>query len=195
MHLDCTFGGAYEFAAAEWPGGSQNRMFWYPGASTVGGRDGVILSITPAEAPSWLGVFEAQQGSSSGVNGAVALPDRKTLGVLSNGAVYLVAADDPLRWDVPLGGGVMSDPIIVHDLELVLFVEHTRVSAYGRNGPMWHTERLVWDDLQFLRLDGDELQLKGFDAPRNEIVSFSLDLLTGRSPDAPHPDRRLHRVS
>lgn len=194
MRLDRTFHGAYEFELGEWPGGSCDRMFWYPGASTVGGRDGVLLSISPAGGRSWLGVFASQETSPRGASGAVALPDRRTLAVLSNGAVYRVAADDPLQWEESSVGGVMMDPVIVEDLELVLFVEYTGVLAYGRDGPAWHTERLVWDDLQALRLESDVLHLEGFDAPLNEIVSFSLDLRTGRSPDAPHPERRLRRI-
>jgi hypothetical protein len=125
----------------------------------------------------------------------VALPDRRTLAVLSNGAVYRVAADDPLQWGQLSVGGVVTDPVVVEDLELVLFVEDTSIPAYGRDGPAWHTERLVWDDLQALRLEGEVLHLEGLDAPLNEIVSFSLDPRTGRSPDAPHPERRLRRVN
>ncbi|MBV9416730.1 MAG: hypothetical protein JO363_17235 [Solirubrobacterales bacterium] len=194
MRLDRTFIGSYEFEVGEWPGGRCDRMFWYPGAATTGGRDGLVLSISPAEGRAWLGVFAPQGSSARGASGAVALPDQRTLAVLSNGTVYRVAADDPVQWEEPSVGGV-TDPVIAEDLDLVLFVEYTTVLAYGCGGLAWHTEPLVWDDLQALRLEGDVLHLEGFDAPLNEIVPFSLDLRTGRSPDAPYPGRRVRRVN
>lgn len=86
MWLDRTFNGAYEFEIGKWPGGSCDRMFWYPGASTIGGRDGVLLSISPAGGRSWLGVFASHEVSPPGPSGAVALPDRRTLAVLTSGA-------------------------------------------------------------------------------------------------------------
>ena len=192
MRLDRTFSGTYEFDTGEWPGRHCNSMFWYPGASTTGGRDGLLLSIRPAAGDPWLGVFAPRESSPNGASGAVALPDRRTLAVLSNGTVYRVAADDPLRWEELAVGGV-REPVIAEDL--VLLVDHTTVLAYGRDGLAWHSERLVWDDLQALRVDGDVLQLEGFDAAQNETVEFSLDLRSGNSTDAPHPDRLLRRLN
>jgi hypothetical protein len=72
-------------------------------------------------------------------------------------------------------------------LELVLFVDITVVSAYGRDGLAWQTERLVWDQLMLGRVDGSTLEADGFDAPANRIVSFTIDLRTGEAVDAPYP--------
>lgn len=83
------------------------------------------------------------------------------------------------------------EPVVVTALELVLLVEYTTILAYGPHGLAWESERLVWDDLEALSVDGEHLRAKGFDAPRNEIVAFTVDLRTGRSEDAPHPDGRV----
>jgi hypothetical protein len=53
------------------------------------------------------------------------------------------------------------------------------------------TERLVWDDLDALRIDGSTLIAEGFDPSAGRMVSFGVDLRTGRSDDAPNPDSRL----
>lgn len=170
-------------------------MFWYPGASTRGGRDGLLLSISPAEGEPWLGVFARGALAPAGASGAVALPDRRTLAVLSNGSVYQVAASDPLQWEEPAVATAVRDPVVVEELGIVVFVGYTDLLAYGRDGLVWASERLVWDDLRVVRVDGSVLHLEGFDAPLNKIVSFSLDLRTGRSVDAPHPDLRLRRTN
>jgi hypothetical protein len=84
-------------------------------------------------------------------------------------------------------------PVVVGALELVLFVEHTTILAYGSRGVAWRSEQLVWDDLEAVAIDGEYLQATGFDAARNEIVPLTVDLRTGRSTNAPHPRWRMRR--
>jgi hypothetical protein len=159
-------------------------MFWYPGASRVGGRDGVVLAIEPGSAAPWIGTFASS--FARGVTCAVALPDGKNLAAVSKGAAYRVAAHDPLDWnEIPARGA--SEPVVIEALELVLFVDDAVVSAYGRDGLAWQTERLVWDQLNVGRVDGCTLEAEGFDAPADRIVSFTIDLRTGEAVDAPYP--------
>jgi hypothetical protein len=84
-------------------------------------------------------------------------------------------------------------PVVVGTLELVLFVEHTTILAYGSHGVAWESEQLVWDDLEAVAVEGEYLQATGFDAPRNEIVPLTVDLRTGRSTNAPHPAGTIER--
>jgi hypothetical protein len=149
--------------------------------------DPVQVEVRPAAADRWLGIFDAQLTSPRGVNCAVALPDRESIAVISHGAAYRVWAADPRRWDELSIGGVMA-PVVVTALELVLLVEHTTILAYGSRGLAWDSEALVWDDLEAVSVDGERLRAKGFDAPRNKIVAFTVDLRTGRSQDAPRSD-------
>jgi hypothetical protein len=190
LACDRTFRGDYDFAPCELPGAHSSRTFWYPGASSLGGRDGVVLGIEPASGDPWIGVFASSVlESPRGATRAVALPDRATLAVLSKGATYRIAAHDPLDWDEISAGGTAS-PVVIEPLELVLFVDHTVITAYGRAGLEWTSERLVWDELEVAEVDGCTLHAKGFDAPQNQIVSFTLDLRTGESKNAPHPRPR-----
>jgi hypothetical protein len=99
---------------------------------------------------------------------------------VSKGAAYRVAAHDPLDWnEIPARG--TSEPVVMEALELVLFVDNTVVTAYGRDGLAWQTERLVWDQLKVGRVDGSTLEAEGFDALADRIVSFTIDLRTGES--------------
>jgi hypothetical protein len=75
--------------------------------------------------------------------------------------------------------------VVVASHELVVFAEYTHLSAYGTAGLAWESDRLVWDDLHVLRIEGDTLIAEGFDAPRNGMAKFAVDLATGASADAP----------
>jgi hypothetical protein len=123
-----------------------------------------------------------------------ALPDRETFAVISDGDAYRVWASEPGHWSEISPGGGYSEPLTLPELELVVLADFTTLVAYGPSGPVWESERLVWDDLRVLGVDQERLLMQGFDAPKNAIVPFSVDLRTGRSEDAPHPERRLRRV-
>jgi hypothetical protein len=90
--------------------------------------------------------------------------------------------------------GVSVSPVTSLELKLVAFADWTTLVAYGASGLLWESEQLAWDDLSALRVDGERLLMDGCDAPKNAIVPFSVGLRTGRSDDAPHPNRRLRRV-
>jgi hypothetical protein len=188
---DRTFQGEYTFGPGQWPGGPADEIFWYPGASRLGGRDGILVAVEPTTRDRWLGVFAPKL--RRGVDCAVALPDRRSLAVVSGGAAYRVSTEAPLEWDT-ISVGRVAAPVIVAELDLVLFLEHTRIIAYGRTGLAWESNRLVWDELEAVRVEHGVLQATGFDAPLDRQVPFTVDLRTGQSDDAPHTDRRLKRV-
>jgi hypothetical protein len=192
--------GSYDFAPEELLF-QIDRMFSYPGASESmtpwwiddwdhERDDAVVIGVEPVDARAWVGLFSAQLTSPRGASGVVALPDRESFAVLCAGAVYRVSAVNPGDWEAISGGGVEA-PVVSTEPELVLFVEHTTIIAYGREGLAWQTERLVWDDLHALRVDGSTLIAEGFDPPVGRMVLFGVDLNTGRSDDAPNPDSRL----
>jgi hypothetical protein len=102
--------------------------------------------VRPDRAASWLGIFYPILTSARDTNAVVALPDGETFAVVSHGSVYRAWVEAPERWEEIAPGGV-HEPVIARDLELVAFVDHTVLTAYGVHGLAWKSERLVWDDV------------------------------------------------
>jgi hypothetical protein len=215
VRIDLTFAGGYELGVPDESDRAQQVAYEYPPGTVIDpatlGRAEMMtitwsvagtvvesepmefpppvqLDVRPAGGPRWLGFFQAQLLSPRGASCAGALPDRESIAVLSHGATYRVWAGDPARWEEISPGGVM-EPVVVGALELVLFVEHNSILAYGPRGLAWTSAQLVWDDLEAVAVDGEYLQATGFDAPRDEIVALTVDLRTGRSENAPFPRR------
>jgi hypothetical protein len=151
----------------------------------------VCVAVSANGADPWLGVFHSD-GSGRGTTAVIALPDRETFAVIADGDAYRVWVTEPGRWTKI--AGAVTEPVVSLELQLVAFADWTTVVAYGTQGLQWESEQLTWDDLRPLRLEGSSLLIEGFDAPKNAIVPFSVDLRTGKSEDAPHPNRRLRRV-
>jgi hypothetical protein len=197
--IDKTFPGSYDFAPEEllfqidrmfsYPGASESKTPWWIDDWDHERDDAVVIGVEPVDGRAWIGLFSAQLTSPRGATGVVALPDRESFAVLCAGAAYRVSAVSPGDWEEISVGGVEA-PVVSSDPELVLFVEHTAIIAYGSDGLAWQTERLVWDDLHALRVDGSTLIAEGFDPPVGRMVTFGVDLKTGRSDDAPNPDSR-----
>jgi hypothetical protein len=97
VSYDKTFLGRFDFGPGELPGGSPQRMFYYPGASTLHGHDGALISVTPDDAEPWVGMFADAGRFQTGTH-AVALPDRVSIAVVCGGAAYRVSAQDPYDW-------------------------------------------------------------------------------------------------
>jgi hypothetical protein len=198
--IDKTFLGSYDFAPEEllfqidrmfsYPGASESKTPWWIEDWDHERDDAVVIGVEPGDGRPWVGLFNARIPSPRGATGVVALPDRQSIAVLCAGAAYRVSAVSPGDWEEISVGGVEA-PVLSIEPELVLFVEHTSIIAYGSDGLAWQTERLVWDDLHALRVDGSTLIAEGFDPPVGRTVSFGVDLNTGKSDDAPNPDGRL----
>lgn len=170
MRIDLAFARGYSLAVAE--GLDPRATCWeFPS-----GRQVDPTSVRPVE-----------QAVTWSLTGG---PEVTAPVVVSHGAAYRVWVDDPEHWEEIAPGGV-HEPIIASEPGIVAFADHTVLIGYGSGGLVWESEPLVWDDLRPVHLDGATLQLEGFDAPRNEIVSFTVDLRSGRSLDAPHPGRWL----
>ena len=160
-------------------------MLWYPGASRVGGRDGLILEVRPTDAEPWIGMFASGDLFPAGSASAVALPDRTSLAVTCNGAGYRVCARDPDDWG-EISSTVVRNPLVVSSPELVLFVEFTVIVAWGPHGRAWEARPPIYDDLAVVGISGHLLTATG-SSPPGTTREFAVDLRTGTTSELGPP--------
>lgn len=156
-----------------------SKRYYYPGATTSGGRDGVMIEVTSAEGKKWVGVFAFGEISSSGITGLFSMPDMNKFCVVSRGAGYIVSSVNPEDWQevevIPI-----LDTRIINNKKIIVFADYTEILAYGETGVKWRTERLAYSGFKIIEIT--EYSLKGeFWNIRNEANDrFEIDLSTGK---------------
>jgi hypothetical protein len=124
----------YECAQlSEIPGSVSLPHYYYPGATTKGGQDGILVQVSPEHGEHWLATFAFGKIAPKGASGILTTPDPKRLCVVAQGEGYFVSANAPMSWE-----RVQATPIIdiraVPAQEIIVFAEFTRLVAYGRGG-------------------------------------------------------------
>jgi hypothetical protein len=63
--------------------------------------------------------------------------------------------------------------------ELLLFVGHRSILAWGEHGQAWESEKLSDEGLTISEVDGDTLHGRGWQMLTDKETPFALDLRTG----------------
>lgn len=179
--VDATFDSSFTVEPLEeLPPLGEIRRFYFPGASSAGGRDGVLIKVTPGQADiePWVGVFAFGLISPKGVSGIFTCPNCDHLCVVARGAGYIVTAANPSQHEL-----VEAEPVMgvypVASSGVLVFADYLRLTAYSQKGRAWRTARLSWDGLQIDYINDGWLRGKGWSSPENRHVAFTVDLRTG----------------
>ena len=137
MNFDLTFPASYRVEMLpEYPGGEIPNLFYFP-PRAAGGTEGVVLRVTPENGGVWTGCFSPFTRTPV----LIAAPQPDWLFVLADRSGYTVNTRQPSEWS-----WISSDAItgvqIVRDHGLILFADHDTITAYGRSGIVWRSERL-----------------------------------------------------
>ena len=154
------------------------------GRHRTGESDGLIVGVQPAGDKPWIGVF-ADGGlyPDGGRSHAVAMPDRRSIVVVSKGTGYRVAVDEPTDWET-LPVPIVKPPVSIGYINLVLFLWFTDIVAWGVTGKAWETHTTIADDLEVTGILGSKLFMTGSDPP-GTTRSFTVDLTTGATTEDP----------
>jgi hypothetical protein len=176
--MDITFAHSYECAQlTELPSRAMPH-FYYPGASTQGGKDGVLAEIHPENGEPWLGTFAFGLFAPKRPSGIFTTPNPDRLCVVAKGEGYLVSANAPSAWET-----VRATPIIdvrpVRAQGIIVFASLTDLVAYGPTGIKWRTKRLAWDNLQISEVTDSAIKGEFWDLRSEAMESFTVDLATG----------------
>lgn len=176
MRIDLSFQSSYSLEVLEGLG-TEERCY-YPSGSSIGGKDGLIIRVTPSIGESWIGVFAFGEISNKGLSGVYTMPNPDIFCVVSRGAGYIVSSFNPNDWEEVKSIPVM-DARSIKSQNIIVFADFTDLVAYSENGIKWRTERLAYDSFKITAVK--DTYLKGeFWNIRNEAnETFEVDLLSG----------------
>lgn len=174
-------------------GANDSRRFYYPGASRSGGKDGVMVKVTPIGGLPWIGVFASFDRSHTLLNAVSSCPDADMLCVVAGGSGYLVHASMPEWWkEVPLAP--ITQVLQLTDVQLLVLADLTSVCAWHKEGLAWRTPRIAWDNLRLTGYDSGTLMGSGADPTSPVDVQFMIDVMTGQHRGGSSPESYTHRV-
>lgn len=188
---DFTFPHNFEIEVTELPGGGgPTRVFYYPGASELGGSNGLMLKVTTPDRAPWIGVFARGRYGNPALSDAVITLPGDRFCVVCEGSGYIVSAADPNEWQ-EVAIFPITDLRVVASHDLVVFADFTNLRAYGASGEVWNSGRLVWDDLKIVRIEPEHIVARGWNAPDDSVDEFTVDLASGEPQGQPYnwPDR------
>lgn len=159
---------------AELPGSGSPNVHYFPNARPRG-VFGMLIRVRPADDQPWIGCF-ASGGSASAATEVMTCPNSGELCVVSGGAGYLVAANNPQQW-TPLPCHPVRQIMGCRAYNLILFADYTEVLALGPRGVLWKSGRLVTDEMKLERVEGRIIHARGWE-PGGD-VELQIDVETG----------------
>jgi hypothetical protein len=189
FRLDFTFPRNYEVKAlpSAPPVHPLERLYHYPVELEEGDRSGAYLRVVPRAGAAWTGFFALGFESDQVMNALYSCPDPDSLCAVVGGYAYVVKATDPTSWFL-VEQRPVTDLRAVSQHELLLLTGFTTISAVGRGGLHWTTERLSWEGVSITEISGNKLRGLGWDALMDKQVPFEVHLPTGKHSGGARPN-------
>jgi hypothetical protein len=182
--LEFDFAFPHDYAVEEFgdfpgTGALREPLLYFPRPKSRAEHNGDWLKIKAKSGKTCVGVFAFGPGSRTAV---MSTPEPNTVCVVSKGAGYLVNSEDPEQWE-EVGVCPVTDFRPMLKNKLLVFSDFTRLAAYGKDGLVWRSPRVCWDELKITRVTNESIEGTGYD-PTNSLkpeMQFTVDLKTGRS--------------
>lgn len=174
--IDLTFQNDYNIEILE-ELGSEER-YYYPGASTQAGKDGLVIKVISSEGKSWIGVFAFGEISRNSISGVYTTPDANKFCVVAKGAGYIVSSNNPKDWQEVEAIPVKDIRSIIHQ-KIIVFANYTELVAYDEVGIKWRTGRLAYDSFKITEVTESTLKGEFWNIRIEANDTFEVDLTTG----------------
>lgn len=172
------FSAAFEFERLEELRTSRVKRLFYPGATEIGGRDGVNVHVIPHGGDEWIGTFSAGGFGPKSVTDVCSTPNPTKICVIAEGQGYIVDVVHPEIFDnLPIFPVLAVRSSAKHGL--LIFASHTELLAVGTDGIAWRTARLSWDSMKLTSMGEDDLCGVFWDIRSESEQSFTVNLATG----------------
>jgi hypothetical protein len=105
-------------------------------------------------------------------------PNPEEICAVSGGYAYLIDTQSPERFTmIPYRPVLEIRPVLAQDL--LLFVGHHSILAWGPNGQAWQSERLSSEGVTLTSIEGQTLTGQGWDMITDKEIPFTLNMHTG----------------
>ena len=155
-----------------------SRQFVYPQQVEEVERGALELLVKPASGDTFLATCALGFADPSAPTGVWSCPDPEWLCAVSGGYAYLIHTLQPQQWSQIPYRPVLSVRAL-KEQQLLLFVGHHTILAWGRERQAWQSERLSWEGIEITDIVGDTLCGLGWDLMTDKDVPFAIDLKSG----------------
>ena len=157
------------------------RHFIYPRSAEEVERGALEVLIRPGtpDAQPFLATCALGFRDPSTPTGLWAAPNPEEFCAVAGGYAYLIAANSPEQFTMIPYRPVLKVIAAVAQ-ELLLFVGHHSIFAWGRAGQAWESEKLSDEGLTIAGIDGSVLRGTGWEMRTDKEVPFALDVRSGK---------------
>lgn len=149
--------------------------------------ESVLVRVTPAGLPPWVGSFARGFATDDLVSGVYAWPDGVSLAVVAAGYGYVFKAAEGGRNWVRLQPMPITDVRTMPEHKLIVFADFTHMFAFGAEKSAWKSERLSWDGVTITQVATNHIFGLAWDAMQDKEVEFVIDVRTGQHTGGARP--------
>lgn len=154
------------------------RSFIYPQAAEEVERGALEVLVRPASAPPFLATCALGFRSPAVPSGLWSCPNAEELCAVSGGYAYLIDTSAPERFIMlPYKPVLKVLPAVAE--ELLLFVGHRSVLAWGAQGQVWESAKLSDEGVTITGIKNGILRGTGWEMLADKDIPFALDLRCG----------------
>jgi hypothetical protein len=154
------------------------RQFVYPQQAEEVEQGALELLVKPAEGDAFLATCALGFADPTAPTGVWSCPDPDWLCAVSGGYAYLIHTLQPQQRSM-----IPYRPVLnvraLPEQQLLLFIGHHSIIAWGPDGQAWQSARLSWEGIEITDIVGDTLCGLGWDLITESDVAFAIDLKTG----------------
>lgn len=159
------------------------RQFTYPqqiaGEEDALARGALQLMVRPAGGGAFLATCALGFTDPAMPTGIFACPNPQELCAVAGGYAYIIDTAHPEH-----STHIALKPVVevraLNVQKLLLFIGFHSMLAWGSRGIAWQTEKLSWEGLRIIGMEGDTLHGFGWNLMTDKEAAFSVDLLTGQ---------------
>lgn len=157
------------------------RHFTYPREAEEIERGALEVLVRPREAVPFLATCALGFRDPVAPTGLWSTPHPAWLCAVSGGYAYLIDTASPGQFTMLPYRPVLDIRAAITE-NLLLFVSHRRILAWGRDGQAWETENLSDEGITITGIEPGILHGLGWQMLTNKETPFTIDLRTGRQP-------------